>query len=87
MEIARGNVEVGLKDEQGQPLTLEAAQHMAQYRIRCNKCGKNWCTKCRAQPYHLGKTCEQNEKKDCRFCLGEVKERRMNDFAAFMNVC
>lgn len=59
MEMVPGKVQMGQKDDKGQPISLEAAQHMAAYRIRCNACGKNFCTQCNAEPYHTGKTCDQ----------------------------
>ena len=48
----------GLKDDRGKALTRETAQHMVAHRIRCNECGKNFCTKCNNEPYHIGKTCD-----------------------------
>ena len=59
MEMVEGQVIRGQKDDKGQPLSMEAAEHMAKYRIRCNACGKNFCVKCNAEPYHIGKTCDQ----------------------------
>lgn len=58
MEMVPGEVQRGMKDDKGNPLTREAAEHMANYRIRCNACNKNFCTKCNEEPYHIGKTCE-----------------------------
>jgi len=53
-------------------MNKQAAKHMATYRVRCNECGINFCTSCKEEPYHLGKTCDQFSKeknaKKCRFC-------------------
>ena len=73
MEMLPGDVVYGQKDDRGQPLSQEAAQHMARYRIRCNECSKNFCTNCNAEPYHTGKTCDQLGNTECRFCGEELK--------------
>jgi hypothetical protein len=57
MELLPGEVQRGLKDERGNLLTAEAAQHMANHRIRCAECNKNFCASCNTCPYHLGKVC------------------------------
>lgn len=57
MELLPGEIQRGLKDERGNPLTAEAAQHMANHRIRCAECNKNFCASCNTCPYHLGKVC------------------------------
>ena len=55
---------------------------MSTYRIRCNNCNNNFCSSCKVEPYHLGKTCQQYEKernqKKCRFCQANVKNQRQN---------
>jgi len=43
MEMIPGKVIQGQKDDKGNPISREAAEHMAKYRIRCNECGKNFC--------------------------------------------
>lgn len=58
MMMEPGRPDYNLKDDKGQPISKEAAEHLARYRIRCNECGKNFCTKCNAEPYHTGRTCE-----------------------------
>jgi hypothetical protein len=68
MELQAGDVIKGQKDNNGNPVSIEAAKHMANHRIRCPECNKNFCTKCTAEPYHIGKTCDQNNAKTCRFC-------------------
>jgi rRNA maturation endonuclease Nob1 len=59
MELMQGEVQKGLKDERGNPLSKEAAEHMAKHRIRCHNCEKNFCASCNNDPYHLGKLCGQ----------------------------
>lgn len=46
------------KDDSGKLLTKLAADHMAQFRVRCSSCQKNFCTSCRRAPYHVGMTCQ-----------------------------
>lgn len=56
----------------GQPLTEGAARHMLQNRFRCKACSTNFCSSCKAVPYHIGSTCEEHrahqDAKRCRFC-------------------
>ena len=59
MLMEPGDVVKGQKDDKGQLISLEAAKHMAENRIRCNACEKNFCVKCGKEPYHIGKTCDQ----------------------------
>ena len=73
MELLPGEVVRGQKDDKGQPLTSEAAKHMAKNRIRCSNCCKNFCVQCNVEPYHTGKTCDQNFATSCRFCGEELK--------------
>ena len=58
MEIEEGKVDLNQKDDQGKKLTKDCAIHMAKFRVRCNKCTENFCSKCKDYPYHIGKTCE-----------------------------
>jgi len=71
-----GTVDYNQKDEKNNKLTKQAAEHFSQYRIRCNACDKNFCTKCAREPYHLGQTCEEAQKfeaaRKCRFCGEEI---------------
>ena len=73
MELVPGEVIKGQKDDKGNPVSLEAAKHMASFRIRCSSCNENFCTKCNTKPYHVGKTCDQNQALGCRFCGDELK--------------
>ena len=72
IEIVAGKPDLNAKDEQGKKLTQAAAVHMAKFRVRCNKCEKNFCAGCSQEPYHLGKTCEEfksfKEARKCRYC-------------------
>jgi hypothetical protein len=45
------------KDDMGNPISKEAAEHMASFRVRCSNCAKNFCTVCNRTPYHVGRTC------------------------------
>lgn len=46
MELMPGDVQKGLKDDKGNLVSADAAQHMANHRIRCPKCEKNFCASC-----------------------------------------
>jgi hypothetical protein len=69
----------------------QAAEHLSKYRIRCGSCHKAFCTACSAEPYHLGKTCEEfkdfQEAKKCRFCLTKMVSGPASMKPAFQNVC
>lgn len=80
-----------MKDEQGKLLTKDAAVHMSRYRVRCGECQKNFCCQCQAEPYHLGKTCEEfkenKEARKCRFCLTKLTQAGPSVKPAFKDVC
>lgn len=75
-----GAVDYSYKDENGKQVSREAAEHMARYRIRCGSCHRITCSKCKSEPYHLGKNCEefQNFKKSkkCKYCQVVVTSSR-----------
>ena len=56
--MVEGAVDYNTKDDKGEPISAEAAEHCAKFRIRC-QCEKNFCSSCNSTPYHTGKTCEQ----------------------------
>ena len=60
---------------------------MAENRIRCNECTSNFCIKCNASPYHVGKTCDQNIATSCRFCGEELTQPSPSMKPAFRDVC
>lgn len=64
---------------------------MAQFRVRCNNCDRIFCSKCNADPYHVGKTCDEFEEykgaDKCRFCLDKLPKIRKKGPAAFRAVC
>jgi hypothetical protein len=64
---------------------------MSKFRVRCGSCSKNFCSKCQAEPYHLGKTCEQfkefKEARKCRFCLIKLTQSPPSMNPAFKDVC
>lgn len=77
MEVAPGMPDYTSKDDKGQIMSREASEDMAAHRIRCHDCEDNFCSSCKMQPYHTGKTCEQikkeKESKLCRFCHDIIK--------------
>ena len=54
-----GDVDYKVKDDMGNFLSKQAAEHYAKCRIRCSACEKNFCSKCKISPYHIGFTCEE----------------------------
>ena len=55
-----GQVIYGYKDDTGKPISDEAAEHMSINRVNCPQCKQIFCSNCKKAPYHLGKTCDQN---------------------------
>lgn len=80
IEFIKGEVYYGFKNDEGKQINKTAAKHMSANRVRCNECGNNFCVSCKAEPYHLGKTCAQYEKeknaRKCRFCGTIIKSLR-----------
>jgi len=64
---------------------------MAKFRVRCNKCEKNFCAGCSQEPYHLGKTCEEfksfKEARKCRYCDEKITQAPPSAKPAFRDVC
>lgn len=91
LEVEPGKVDYKQKDEEGKVISRQAAENMAKFRVRCNNCNRVFCSNCNAEPYHVGKTCEEFEEyrgaDKCRFCLKELKKIRKNCHPAFMAVC
>mmetsp|Transcript_11811 Transcript_11811/g.19957 ORF Transcript_11811/g.19957 Transcript_11811/m.19957 type:complete len:495 (+) Transcript_11811:782-2266(+) len=87
MEFVPGQIVKGQKDDRGNPMTHEAAQHMANFRIRCLECNKNFCTQCNAEPYHTGKTCSDFNAKSCRYCADKLTQPSPSMKPAFREVC
>ena len=91
IEIVAGKPDLNAKDEQGKKLTQAAAVHMAKFRVRCNKCEKNFCAGCSQEPYHLGKTCEEfksfKEARKCRYCDEKITQAPPSAKPAFRDVC
>lgn len=75
-----GKPDYAYKDDQGQPITRRAAEHMAQYRFRCGNCSKIFCANCKVDPYHLGKSCQEHQEfkvaKHCRYCSKVIQSVR-----------
>lgn len=89
MEVEEGKVDYNQKDDDGKKLNRRAAEHMSKYRVRCSACNNNFCTSCKTQPYHIGKTCEEHkafaESVKCRFCGDAIPGG--NKEGAFKDVC
>ena len=92
LTIEEGRVDYGQKDDRGVQLSRAAAENMSKFRIRCRNCARVFCTSCEADPYHLGKTCEEHkqfrESRKCRFCATLInKPPARYAKPAFMDVC
>ena len=40
-------VDYNAKDEKGQVVSRDTAEHMAKFRVRCSTCAKNFCAHCK----------------------------------------
>lgn len=91
LELVEGKVDLKVKDDQGKTLSKDAAIHMSKHRVRCNSCGNNFCAKCKAEPYHISKTCEEHEKfkksRKCRYCFELINSPPVSQLPAFKDVC
>jgi hypothetical protein len=76
MEVHQGEVNLNVKDDNGKEISHQSAIHMSLYRVRCGECQNNFCSECRSQPYHLGKTCDEHarhkEVLKCIYCDEEI---------------
>lgn len=90
-QVAESSVDYKQKDEKGNVLSKQAAEHMAKCRVRCPNCSNNFCSQCNKEPYHLGYTCEEAERyanaQKCRFCLEELKGPSKDRRPAFKACC
>lgn len=72
MDVIEGELDRNNKDSEGKALSEDALLHFCKYRVRCNQCTHNFCSKCTTEPYHLGHTCESHNDhstaEKCRFC-------------------
>lgn len=61
-----------LKGPDDKPLSPEALDCYKNSRFRCPNCSTIFCASCKAQPFHLGFTCQEYksylESRHCRFC-------------------
>jgi phage FluMu protein Com len=58
IEIMEGKLYLDYKKDDGKLINKTAAKHMSQYRVRCPECQINFCSSCKEEPYHIGKTCQ-----------------------------
>ena len=90
-QVAPAKVDYKQKDDKGNLLSKQAAEHMAEFRVRCPNCSNNFCSSCSKEPYHLGYTCEEAERyanaSHCRFCLEELKKPSSSRIPAFRACC
>ena len=91
MDIDPGPVDYSIVNDKGEKISKIAAEHMAQYRVRCWKCSKIFCSKCSYSPYHVGYTCsefeEHKESAKCRFCQSPIEGDRKIENHVLRNVC
>jgi E3 ubiquitin-protein ligase MYCBP2 len=83
-----GKVDYNIKDEKNKLISKQAAESYAQNRCKCSRCQKEFCTSCNYTPFHLGKTCEeQNKFKNalkCKYCLVEISDKNLGPLD---NIC
>ena len=91
MEVVPGELDPNLRTADGKEISKPAQEHFSQCRVRCFNCHENFCTQCKAAPYHLGYNCEQwdiQKKLDkCRFCQEMMNDVPLSDKPAFKHVC
>lgn len=62
----------------GNVMSKEACEHYGRFWVWCPACEKNFCSKCKTTPYHVGFTCEElkrhKEAVKCRFCNKIIEE-------------
>ena len=91
IEVVPGSVDYKQKDDEGRVISRQAAEHMAEFRVRCNICSRVFWSKCNTEPYHLGKTWQEFDDyrgaDKCRFWLDKLKKIRKNWPPAFRAVC
>jgi hypothetical protein len=67
----RGAIDYNIKNDKNEKLSKEAAEHYAYNRCRCPSCKIDFCVECKRFPYHIGKTCQEQQKilnsKLCRY--------------------
>eukprot|EP00927_Polykrikos_kofoidii_P044251 TRINITY_DN38268_c0_g1_i1.p1 TRINITY_DN38268_c0_g1~~TRINITY_DN38268_c0_g1_i1.p1 ORF type:complete len:625 (-),score=86.04 TRINITY_DN38268_c0_g1_i1:55-1929(-) len=73
-------------DSEGRPLNRDALVHRHRHRFRCT-CSADFCSACKATPYHLGYDCAAwallQARPDCLFC--EAKATSLDVFLAAVN--
>ena len=82
------------RGEDGRLLSRPTWIHFNRYRIRCRECQEDFCTECKAIPYHLGMTCEQYKSyqgsRKCRFCQQSLQSENSapsSSYEALQNCC
>lgn len=90
-----GNVNYNEKDSNGVKMDRKFCEQYASQRCRCpsNNCKNNkvdFCILCNASPYHIGKTCEEQQKykesKKCIYC-DQTIINGYNDFVCKNKEC
>lgn len=89
VEVVKHKVNYEYKDEEGNIISEEAAENLAKFRVRWDKCRSNFCANWKVKPYHVGFTCsgyrEFIESDRCRFCEAPTKAKRKG--GVFKLVC
>lgn len=95
-EFTQGNSKDAPKtDESGKKITKAHADHYAKNRFVCpnSLCKQEQCKVCHTAPYHLGRTCSENEEfknsKKCRYCKNVLKKGYTSNLGlkAFDDIC
>lgn len=71
-EFEAGDVYYDIKGDDQLTISRNAAQHLAENRLRCNSCSDDFCVTCGQYPYHKGYTCKEFKFKQnfdrCKYC-------------------
>lgn len=77
--------------DDGEKASEKASLHYAEYRFRCRKCDKDFCSNCNTIPYHNGYTCQEFQERKinviCRFCEEVVEKNAVDEEIAHCNDC
>mmetsp|Transcript_16566 Transcript_16566/g.11891 ORF Transcript_16566/g.11891 Transcript_16566/m.11891 type:complete len:98 (-) Transcript_16566:112-405(-) len=64
IEVVEHPLDFNYKDETGAYISKESAINLSKFRVQCPKCSSTQCSNCNYEPYHIGKTCEEQKRID-----------------------
>ena len=88
INFEKGSVDYNIKNDKNEKLTKQAAEHYATNRCRCPSCKIDFCAGCRATPYHIGKSCEENKQfKEAMRCRYDNAQITVKNIGPSEDVC